>query len=255
MQLKLGKRPATRDDRDLTLGTYLRSETLPLVPATFGHQLTFPKAGWGMLGNDEYGDCAIAGPAHETMLLTKLGGFPASFSTASVLSDYSRITGFDPNAGVPGANDTDQGSNVRDVARFRRATGMLDANNHRHKIAAFVAVNPRISAHVRAATYLFEVLGIGFEVPDSAMQQFQDGKPWTVVPGSSIEGGHYVCGVGCDARGIWVITWGTLQLMTWKFFTTYCDEAYAYLSTEDLKANRSPEGFNLVALKADLAAL
>lgn len=255
MNLMLGKLPAAPDSRDLLLGKYLRPESLPSIPSTFGHQTTFPKVGWGMLGNDEYGDCAIAGPAHETMLLTKLGGYPASFSTQSVLSDYSRITGFDPNAGVPGSNPTDQGSNVRDVARFRRSTGMIDALGHRHKIAAFVAVNPGVSAHVRAATYLFETLGIGFQVPSSAMDQFQAGQPWTVVHGSPIEGGHYVCGVGCSPKGIYVITWGTLQLMSWAFFAKYCDESYAYLSTEDLKGGKSPEGFNLAALQKDLAAL
>ena len=34
-----------------------------------------------MLGNDEWGDCAWAGPAHETMLLSAEGGAAATFTT------------------------------------------------------------------------------------------------------------------------------------------------------------------------------
>src|SRR6476646_6592407 len=97
-QLKLGKRPAKDDSRDLLFARYVEPVKLPTPPPQFGHETLFKPKSWGMLGNDEWGDCAWAGPAHETMLLTKEGGHPAHFTTHGVLSDYAAGTGFDPNA-------------------------------------------------------------------------------------------------------------------------------------------------------------
>lgn len=250
MTLCYGKLPATEDPRDLKLGAYLRPAKLPAVPAVFGHQALIPPGQWGMLGNDQFGDCAWAGPAHETMLLTKLGGRPASFTAADVLADYSAGTGFDPND-----PSTDRGSNVRDVAKYRVQVGLRDDAGHRHKIAAYVSIDPGNIGHVRAGAYLFEAVGIGIQVPSSAQEQFAAGQPWDVVRGASIEGGHYVPYLGEDHDFMYVVTWGKVQPTTRAFFTTYCDEAFAYLSTEDLKGGKSPEGFNAAQLRADLAAV
>ncbi|HEX4838430.1 MAG TPA: hypothetical protein VFV03_07910 [Solirubrobacteraceae bacterium] len=253
--LRLGKSPATDDPHDLLFANYVEAAQLPQTPPEFGHESLFPPKGWGMLGNDEWGDCAWAGPAHETMLLSKEGGHPAAFTTQGVLSDYSAGTGFDPHAGPPGENPTDRGSNVRDVLRYRRHTGIVDAANTRHKIGAFVKLNPGNLTHIYQAMYLFEVVGIGFRFPEFAMQQFHEGKPWDVVPGApEPREGHYVCCVG-KRQNIDVVTWGVLQQMTQAFFETYCDEAWAYLSLEDLNAETTPNGFKLGELKKDLAAL
>ena len=46
---------------------------------------------------------------------------------------------------------------------------------------------------------------------------------------------------------------GALKSMSWQFYATYADEAYAVLSTDFLKAGKTPEGFDLAQLKADLA--
>jgi hypothetical protein len=252
--LRLGKKPATHDAQDLLFTKYVDAAQLPPTPAEFGHEKLFPLKGWGMLGNDEWGDCAWAGPAHETMLLSTEGAHPAAFTTAGVLSDYAAGTGFDPKAGPPGSNPTDQGSDVREVLSYRRKTGIVDAAQKRHKIGAFVKLEPKNLAQIYQAMYLFQTVGIGIEFPGSAMEQFHEGKPWSVVPGAQIEGGHYVCCVA-KHQNIDIVTWGALQQMTVEFFEQYCDEAWAYLSTEDLQKDTDPEGFNLSQLKHDLAAL
>lgn len=252
--LRLGKKPATDDAQDLLFTKYVDAAQIPPAPAEFGHEKLFPPKGWGMLGNDEWGDCAWAGPAHETMLLSTEGGHPATFTTAGVLSDYAAGTGFDPKAGPSGSNPTDRGSNVREVLSYRRKTGIVDAAQKRHKIGAFVKLEPKNLAQIYQAMYLFQAVGIGIEFPGSAMEQFHEGKPWSVVPGAQIEGGHYVCCVA-KHQNIDVVTWGALQPMTVEFFEKYCDEAWAYLSTEDLQQEKDPEGFNLSQLKEDLAKL
>jgi hypothetical protein len=86
------------------------------------------------------------------------------------------------------------------------------------------------------------------------MDQFNHGQPWDVVPGAKIEGGHYIPLVA-KRENLEVVTWGALQQMTDAFYQEYCDEAWAYISVEDLKENKSPEGFDLEELQADLAAI
>lgn len=252
--LKLGKHPATEDPRDLLFSKYVKPQEIPAPPEQFGHETLFAPKAWGMLGNDNWGDCAWAGPAHETMLLTAEGGKPAQFTEAGVLSDYAAGTGFDPNAGPPGQNQTDRGSNVRDVLKYRAKTGIVDAAGNRHQIGAYVKLTPKDLTQVYQAMYIFQAVGIGIEFPSSAMEQFHNGQPWSVVPGAKVEGGHYVPCVAKRAN-IDVVTWGTLQPMTVEFFETYCDEAWAYISTDDLQQGVDPDGFSLAQLKEDLAAL
>jgi hypothetical protein len=205
-----------------------------------------------MLGNDQWGDCAWAGPAHETMILTTEGKHPASFTAACVLGDYAAGTGFDPNDGAPGQNPTDRGSNVRDVLKYRQKTGIIDAGNNRHQIGAYIKLRSKDLTEVLEAMYLFEVVGIGIQFPGSAMDQFNKGQPWDVVPGAKIEGGHYVPLVA-KRENLEVVTWGALQQMTEAFYEAYCDEAWAYISVEDLENGKSPEGFDLQQLQTDLA--
>ena len=86
------------------------------------------------------------------------------------------------------------------------------------------------------------------------MDQFNAGKPWSVVPGPDPTEGHYIPLVAFRTY-LECVTWGRIQQMTPQFFRTYCDEAWAILSPEMLKAGKSPEGFDLPQLRADLKAL
>lgn len=251
--MKLGKQPATLDRRDLQLIHY-ETGALTAAPVGYGHQKLVSM--WGMLGNDEWGDCAIAGPAHETMLWTAAAGRRVAFTTDSVLAVYSAVTGFNPDAGPPGANPTDQGSNVRAVLNYRRTTGMLAADGSRHRIAGYTALEPGNWGQLLEALYVFEAVGVGIQVPSSAMGQFQAGKPWTVVAGASIEGGHYIPIIGRPGnRMAACVTWGAVQQLTQAFYEKYCDEAWAILTTEDLAGGKTLEGLDLAQLQQDLAAL
>ena len=201
--LKLGKQPATEDSRDLMFAKYANKAQLPTPPAQFGHENLFGPKDWGMLGNDQWGDCAWAGPAHETMILTTEGKHPASFTTAGVLSDYAAGTGFDPNDGAPGQNPTDRGSNVRDVLKYRQKTGIIDSANTRHQDRRLRQAEDQGSDQVVEAMYLFEVVGIGIQFPDSAMDQFNNGQPWDVVAGREDRGRalHPAGGQAREPRG------------------------------------------------------
>jgi len=249
MPFKLGKRPARANAVKLKLGDYLKVAALPPLPAAFGHQDLI--SSWPMFGNDRYGDCVFAGAAHETMLLAKEAGNLVSFTDANVLSDYSAVTGFD--ASDP---STDQGTDMQAAADYRRRTGIVDSAGTRHKIAAYLALEPGNVMHLYLAAYLFGAVGIGLVLPGSALDQAAQRQTWDVVAGSPPQGGHYVPLVGRRADGLLcAVSWGALQPMTEKFFTAFCDEAVAYVSTECLKNQKSPEGFDYDALIGDLAAL
>lgn len=203
-----------------------------------------------MLANDRYGDCVWAGAAHETMLLAREADRAVTFTDADVLGDYAAVTGFDP-----ARPDTDQGTDVVEAADYRRSTGVVDAIGARHKIAAYLALEPGNVQHLYQATYLFGVAGVGLQLPSSAIEQTKQRESWRVIAGAAIEGGHYVPLVGRQADGLHVVSWGVLQVMTEAFLQQYCDEAIAYVSEECLVGRKNPEGFAYDDLIADLAAL
>src|ERR1700752_3812644 len=113
MNLKLGKLPAKYDHRDLMMERYLDLSKLPPLPKAFGHEGLI--SDWGMLGNDQVGDCTMAGSDHETMLWCAMAGGNATFETANTLADYSALTGYNPSD-----PNTDQGADMHDVMKYRQ---------------------------------------------------------------------------------------------------------------------------------------
>lgn len=250
MTFKLGKKLARPEAFSLKFGDYVNAAQLPPVPSTFGHDALIQS--WPMCANDQWGDCVWAGAAHETMLLTKEAGNVAVFTDENVLSDYAAVTGFDPSN-----PSSDQGTDVQDAAKYRQATGIVDSVGNRHKIAAYLSLQPGNVTDLYLATYLFSCVGIGLQLPQSAMDQAEQNQTWDVTPSPSpIIGGHYVPLVGRDPEDLLhTVSWGKLQLMTTAFLAAYCDEAWAYVSQENLVNQKSPEGFDYATLIADLALL
>jgi hypothetical protein len=248
--VKLGKRPA-RHAINFRFSDVFDASKLPTPPAVFGHYRDV--GSWGMLGNDKYGDCVWAGAAHEHILWTRTWGRKRSrFLTQNVLSDYAAVTGFNPKD-----ENTDQGTDMKDAASYRRKTGIVDATGKRHPIDAYVALDVGNVEQVVLAMYLMGAAGIGFQFPASAMDQFNKKQPWTVPANPQIDGGHYVSGVGRNKAGnLLVVTWGRIQEMTPQFYQRFCDESVAYVSLEILNdKNLSPEGFDAEALRGMLAKL
>lgn len=255
--LKMGKLPATKDKRDLLFADFrMVGKKVPPPPAHFGHGKDFKD--WLMLGNGPddsvfpgfggCGDCAWAGPAHEIMELNFNAGRPVPLMTGKVVVEqYAEYSGYNPKTG-----ENDNGSMVRDVLNWRRTRGFRDARGGVHKIGIFVALEPKNVQHLLEAAYLFECVGLGIEVPDSAQQQFFEGKPWDVVAGAEVVGGHYVPCMGHpDPTNTAVITWGRRQLMTKSFYEKYNDEAWAYISPEMISAvtGKDYEGYSAAQLQ------
>jgi hypothetical protein len=265
-KFKLGKKEATYDKRDLMFSQFRTSEALPSHPKHFGHEKLVKAKAWQMLGNGPdnsvspgfggAGDCVFAGGDHETMLWNLEAGKVTKFTGTNAIRDYSTVTGYDPKAPLDadGNNPTDLGTNVRTALKYRQKTGLIDAAGKRHKIGAYVSLELGNLEQLLEALYLFGVVGIGINFPDSAMDQFNSNKPWSVVAGPKPEEGHYIPLVAYRTN-LECVSWGRIQQMTTQFYKKYCDEAWAILSPEMLRAGKSLEGFDLKQLQDHLKAL
>lgn len=231
---KTGKRPARPGAIRHKFSALFDANALPVPPPVFGRTSYFPEDGWQMLGNDQVGDCVIAGGAHETMLLNALGGHGApKFTDANALADYSAVTGY-----VPGHDDTDNGTDMVDAAHYRQRTGLIDADGRRHKIDGFVSLRVGNVEDVTLATYLFGVVGLGANLTANAEDQFDAEQPWSLTAHPGNDGGHYFPCVGRNHEGnLLVVTWGRLHAVEPAWLAERMDEGVAYISRESLRGN------------------
>jgi hypothetical protein len=244
-QEKLGKKPARHDVRTLQMANYLELPAFP--PSRDWTGKATP--GWGMMLNDQLGDCTCAAIGHIIQAWSSNAGpKEITLPDSAILKAYEAVGGY-----KPGQPNTDQGAVELDVLKYWRKTGVGG-----YKIDAFVALEPKNHQHIEAAVDLFGGAYIGVSLPISAQKQ----KVWSVPPGGPTGsgapgswGGHAVVIEAYDPQGLTCITWGQRKRMTWSFWDAYCDEAYATLSELWAGKKPAPSGFNLAQLKADLKEL
>lgn len=238
-RLPTGKLPAQPARPHLRLSAGITT-ALPTPPASVMYDEV---ADWGMEGNDAVGDCVEAYIAHAVEQITRyVSGTERAVTSGETIALYSSITGYDPRSPA-----TDQGTNMQDALTYWRKIGVFGG----HKIAAFAAVNLTDWREIENAVNWFGHVTIGFNFPDSAMTQFNDGEPWTVVAGSPVDGGHCVMLIGYDADWLYVVTWGRVQKMDRKFWAVYVDEAWVPVTQETI----TTQGGNAFGGLVDLAAL
>lgn len=242
---RLGKHAPRIDSRTLKFAKYLTP--LPVVPNSADWTLRVPA--WLMYGNDQLGDCVEAAGAHTIQLWNSLNN-PAlpPIPEPTVIGWYSKVAGY-----VPGDPDTDNGTDMLSFLKFLRKWGY---------IAAYVALSPGSLSQMRMAVWLFGAAFVGVQLPITAQNQ----TAWTVPGSLQGDGAPGSWGGHCIPVGAYntiqlprnrntVITWGETLQMSDYFYQSYNDEAYAILGPEWFKLGVAPNGFNLAALQADLAAL
>lgn len=250
---KLGKKAPRLDSRNLKLANYLKPGVTFNPPAESSWVVDVPS--WGMMENDQLGDCVIAGAGHSIQQWTfyvkeKLGqGQMVVVPDNQILTAYEKVGGY-----VPGDPSTDNGCDMLTALKYWRKTGIGG-----HKILAFVQVDPTKPLEWMSAIELFGNLYIGLALPLSAQNQ----EAWTVPDGGpegdgspGSWGGHCVPIMAYSPQSLTCVTWGQTLKMSHNFFAGYCDEAYAVLSQDWLDAQQvAPSSFNLAQLQEDLAAL
>jgi hypothetical protein len=221
---------------------------LPAIPAAVDYDKAVA-GDWPMYGNDQYGDCVFAMLGHAIETWTANAGSISLVTNQDVLQGYSDVTGFDPSD-----PSTDNGTVVQDALSWWRKTGMAG-----HKILAFAQVDHTSPAEMEAAAALFGEVLLAINFPNSAMTQFNAGKPWDVVRNDGgIEGGHAICSARYDsaAKQWTVITWGKEQPVTFAFLAKYLEESWVAISPEWIAANgKTPSGLDLAGLGEAFASL
>lgn len=249
-QFKLGKHPPKIDARTLRFGTYATPK-LPAPPAT--RTWAKPITSWGMMKNDNYGDCTCAAAGHMIMDWTanaRTPHKPVVVPDQKILDFYNHFAN----------GNADAGANMLDVLVYWRKHGLTS-----HKIEAFVSLEPRNHVEAMDAVNLFGAAYIGVALPDSVVPPGKDPLtiPWVVPPQGPVgnaapnpNNGHCIPAVGYDARNLYIVTWGQLKAMSWPFYDAYADEAFAVLSPDWFGPKaKAPVGFDEATLKQDLAVI
>src|SRR5262245_15847627 len=199
---KLGKAPAKKDKRNLKFATLLRA-AVPL-PSFYDFDLSHPGIPTPMFGNDQLGDCVIAGRAHQTLRFEDIEqGSMLMITDKDVVKEYFKETG-----------GPDTGLIVLDSLSLWRKKGWK-VGKHIYKIQAYAEVAFANHEQVRQAIFGDVGVGLGVQLPNAAKVQIQTGQPWDVtsgpdaVPGSW--GGHYVYVPGYTPSGPVCVTWGRKQ--------------------------------------------
>jgi hypothetical protein len=247
---KYGLKPVLKQPR-LKLRDYFTSE-LPSVDDLkfpFGHSsLITPE----MFGNDTVGDCAEAAAIEGIRLLTAGQGKEANFTTQNALDLYSAITNYNP-----ADPSSDQGTDIHELFQYWQNTGITDADGGVHKVVDYVGLTPNNFDELLVALSLFDVVYVGFNVPDYAEDQFAAGQPWHLLPGRhQIVGGHCVPITGAQSATLADdFTWGGKGGMESTFYSSLASVAVVAITPDMFTNGKTLDGIDLAKLQADLPLL
>jgi hypothetical protein len=251
--VKLGrKRPVARGLR-LHLKDYIGAALPVPPPATDYSTEGMPSLSQVFL-NDQLGDCVIAAGYHVVGLETGNAGSIFVPTPEQLLADYGAIGGY-----IPGNPGTDQGCDEETALSYWSRNGFADGS----KLAGFLSLDPTNQTELMQALFLFENVFFGVELPDAWINPFpsSNGFVWDVgAPNPS--NGHAFMGVGYNAQGILIDSWGLIGLVTWAAVAALCadpdgGQLFVLLSPDQIaKASaKSPAGFDWATLQADFASL
>jgi hypothetical protein len=107
-------------------------------------------------------------------------------------------------------------------------------------IYAFSSLDPGNPEELKAAVSLLYGSQVGLQIPQSAMDAWNNGrKPWDDVGDTNIAGGHAVNCKAYNEIGPRYQTWGEEIQATWAFHKRYNDEGYAAVDKRDLWISNS----------------
>ena len=245
--MKLGKREAVYDKRTLRMETVFRK--LPPPPASWDVDralgLAIPTP---MYANDKYGDCVIAGRAHQTLRFEGLEQNRVLPITDKDVVDEYFIQSGGKDTGLylleslkdwrhDGWPVTTEIKTSRKILCLPLATKKIQKT---YTIYAFGSIEPVNHSSVKSCIHLLSGLYTGILLPNSARGQ----KVWDAdenaegKPGSW--GGHCVYIVAYDSDYLTCVTWGDKQKMTWAFLDKYCDEAFGVVDNKNRWQENSP---------------
>jgi hypothetical protein len=230
--LKLGKDAARIDYRTLRL-TDAMKDVLPPIPTEWDFDQNF-KVDTPMFLNDVLSCCVIAARGHQTKRFEAIEQRKViDIPDQTIKDEYFTETG-----------GCDGGLVLLDSLKKWRNDGW-QIEDKCYTSYAFAALDRQDHQEVRTAIYLFAGIQIGVQLPQYAMDCFDDGFTWDVprwynFGGKKILGGHAIYIHGYDRGGLIGTSWGKNFKMTWGFWDRYTDEGFAIIDQRDKWIADSP---------------
>lgn len=265
MALQFGARPEPANGRYValpSLHTVVKTEMLPRVPPSMTASLDI--TAWGMLGNSLWGDCVAAGLLHTIHAWTHwaTGGTGVHGTVEQALAFYRAVTlrhpehysvSFDPSD--PG---TDNGLVPSDAFSDWYNFGLEDGQPAKDFIQGFATLRAGADAFVDAqrAVAWSGAAGTYWALPNSAMDQFSRGQPWSLIPddSSGLAGLHFAPTFDYDRETGQTCTWAKLQAVEAPFFGAYMIGGIVAVSPDAFDAHGlDPDSIDLDTLRAAMA--
>jgi hypothetical protein len=196
---------------------------------------------WGMDGNDEYGDCGVAGINHVFMTDASITGLTEVFPDAQDIVGYY----------LAYTSGQDSGVVLADFLAYVKKYHFFS-----HTISAYAPVGVHDIPTLQFAVWAYGASYTGITVTQAMMDAFSNGKPWTLETlESEVVGGHCIPIVGYDSDYLYAITWGKVQPIAYPAWHYMSTEAWAVISGEFAAKGGDSRGVSISALQADLARI
>ena len=241
-QVKLGRLIPTTPPKAVKLESFFhRPANLMGLPENLDYWTKAASSIRRMYLNDRLGCCVITGKMHQLGVYSanNFGADKTILATdAEVQNQYVSICG----AG-------DNGCYITAVLNTWMQKGLV-AGGKIYPLDGYAAVEPSNLVLLKTAIHIFGSVTFGIDLP-SAWLNTDDGEQWDVTNSGSV-GGHDVCALGYDHRGVIIATWGGTRVITWAALESraYIDECYVQLAPAWYQdARLAPSGFDVAGLK------
>jgi hypothetical protein len=232
---------SARDKRTLRLTDFIGKAAQ--APASWDFDQGKKAFPWRMWGNDQFGDCEIAGRSNYLLRLQR-----GQTHTTPHILDEDAIAEYELMTGCkqPG-DENDTGMTTLDNCKkwFKGWSITKDwprggQGTRDYHISAYGEIDFANRDLLHNSIYLFTGVLWGIALPITAQAQTDNNQPWDVVdhsltgdsePGSW--GGHCVYSKKYDPDSVDIITWAKELKMTNAFIDAYAMEAYAVIDSFD----------------------
>ena len=196
---------------------------------------------WGMLGNDQYGDCGVAGLEHgleaDATIVKVRETFPSDKQTIAYYLKYT--------------NGQDSGVVLSDFLAYARKHGYYGKT-----VSAYAPVRVQDVPTLQTAIWMYGFAYTGVTVTAEMQKAFASNKPWDATACSGpVIGGHCIPVVGYDDQFLYAVTWGEVQAISYSAWHRIATEAWAIITGEFEAAHGDGRGVSITALKQDLNRL
>jgi len=209
--------------------------------------VTPPALSYPVACNDVLGDCTIADVVHSTQVWSVMTHEPWKYcGDPTVKAEYLKHTG-----------GQDTGLVISQLLATWQSQGL---GQLARPIDAYAPVHYVNLTEVKQTVEWFGTCRLGVNLPQSAMNQTNANQPWDLtgtVADTQILGGHDVPIIGYDATYFYVVTWGRIQPVTYRWFqaATYVEEAWAIVPSNFEACGGDGRGLNVKLLVSDIGQL